>query len=68
MKFPIKEFHKKLVSLDKDSFNAGNLAVVGKSKDLYMQIKHKGVENLQHHDDVHLSIAKSKEKFTSEIV
>ena len=68
MKFPIKAFHKKLVSLGKDSFNAGNLTVVGKSRDLYIQIKHEGVKNLQHHDDIHLSIAKTKEKFTNEIV
>ena len=68
IKFPSKEFHKKLASLDADSFNAGNLTGAGKSKEVYKQIKYEGVKNLQHHDDIYLSIAKVKEKFTNEIV
>ena len=67
IKFPSKGFHKILTSLDEDSFNAGNLAGAGKSKEVYKQIKHEGVENLQHHDDIYLSIAKVTEKFTNEI-
>ena len=68
IKFPSKEFHKNLASLDKDRFNAGNLTGTGKSKEIYKQINHEGVKHLQHHDDIYLSIAKVKEKFTSEIV
>ena len=34
IKFPSKEFHRKLASLDEDSFNAGNLTDVGKSKEV----------------------------------
>ena len=68
IRFPCKDFHKKLTSLDEDSFNAGNLAGAGKSKEVYKQIKHEGVKNLQHHDDIYLSIAIVKEKFTNEIV
>ena len=40
----------------------------GKSKEVYKQIKHEGVKNLQHQDDTYLSIAKVKETFTNEIV
>ena len=40
----------------------------GKSKEVYKQIKHEGVKNLQHQDDTYLSIAKVKETFTNEVV
>ena len=68
IKFPSKEFHKKLASLDEDSFNAGNLTGAGKSKEVYKKIKYECVKKLEHHDDIYLSIAKVKEKFTNEIV
>ena len=37
-------------------------------EDVYRQVKHEGVTRFQHHDDIYLSIAKVKEKFTNEIV
>ena len=67
IKFPSKKFNKKLASLDENSFNAGNLTGAGKSKEVYKQIKHEGVKNLQHHHDIYLSIGKVEEKFTNEI-
>ena len=56
-----------MASLDEGSFNAENLTGAGKSKEVYRQIKHEGVKNLQHHDDIYLSIAKVKEKSTNGI-
>ena len=56
-----------MASLDENSFNAGNLTGAGKSKEVYKQIKHEGVKNLQHHHDIYLSIRKVEEKFTNEI-
>ena len=61
IKFPSKKFNKKLASLDEVSFNAGNLTGARKSKEVYKQIKHESVKNLQHHHDIYLSIGKVEE-------